>query len=181
MKKILFLFAATAIFLSCNNQNKDGKSDDSTVLTFATDIENVDSLALLVPATWKNLGTITDTLAHSGKNSSKIDTVAEYSVVYENKLGNISKDLPKKVKVSAYGCSLAPGSKAIIVCSISNDKYYGGAVTDSVFNTTNEWKEITAEFGLPNNLSSEDVIKTYIWNKKVGTFLVDDMKVEFFY
>lgn len=180
MKKIFLLLAAAIVLTSCGG-NKDKKTGDSTILTFATNLENIDSLAIIVPATWKNLNTVTDTLAHSGKYASKIDSVSEFSLVYENRLGNISGSLPTKIKITAFGCSLQPDSKAIIVCSVSNDKFYSGTPVDSLFSTTNEWKEIKAEFTLPENLSADDVIKAYVWNKKVGTFLVDDMKLEFTY
>lgn len=180
MKKIFLLLAAAIVLTSCGG-NKDKKTGDSTILTFATNLENIDSLAIIVPATWKNLNTVTDTLAHSGKYASKIDSVSEFSLVYENRLGNISGSLPTKIKITAFGCSLQPDSKAIIVCSVSNDKFYSGTSVDSLFSTTNEWKEIKAEFTLPENLSADDVIKAYVWNKKVGTFLVDDMRLEFTY
>ncbi len=180
MKKILLLLAISAILVSCGG-NKENKSGESTVVTYLTDMENIDSLATLIPATWKNLETVTDTLAHSGKYASMVDSIKEFSLVYENKLGNMSQNLPKTVKVSAYGCTLKEGTKAFIVCSINNNKFYSGAEVDSLFTTTNEWKEISAEFKLPENLSTEDVLKAYVWNNKAGVFLVDDLKVELTY
>ena len=180
MKNFFLLLASAAILISCGG-NKENKSGDSITQTYATDMENVDSLATIVPATWKNLETLTDTLAHSGKYSSKIDSVREFSLVYENKLGNMNNSLPKKVKITAFGCSLQPGSKGLIVCSINNNKFYAGAVVDSVFTNTNEWKEISAEFSFPEGLTTDDVMKAYVWNKKAGVLLIDDLKLEMTY
>ncbi len=180
MRKLLLILSAIIILASCNSIN-DGKNESGTILSFSTDVENVDSLAVLIPNTWKNLNTITDTLAHSGKYSSKIDSINEFSIVYENRLGNINDALPKKMKISAFGCSLAQGSNAFIICSVNNNKYYSGAQVDSLFTNTNEWKEISAEFNLPETLDADDIIKAYVWNKKIGTFLVDDLKVELTY
>ncbi len=181
MKKILLASFVALALVACKSTPKDQQGDQPQTKVIATDLENIDSLANLVPATWKNLNTIVEGVAHSGKYSSKLDSVNEFSVVYENKLNLLDDNMPKKISVSAMGCALKPGTRVLMVVSVNGDKYYRAAEFDSTFVALNEWKQMNASWDLPKELASDDRIKAYIYNKKIGELLVDDFKIELTY
>lgn len=180
MKKVLYIAAIALVFVSCKSGNK-GNTQGSFTKVFETNIENVDSLAAVPNGPWKNLKTVVEGVAHSGKFSSKIDSVNQFSLVFEDQLANIDKSLPKGINFSAYGCALQPNTPVLVVMSVNNEKAYKAYSLDSLFTTTNEWKAMSAKFELPENLASDDVLKVYVWNKQKGEFLVDDYKLELIY
>lgn len=165
---------------SCNSGKKEASNGDS-VKVFETNIENVDSLASLPNGVWKNLKTVVEGVAHSGRFSSKIDSIEQFSMVFEDQLSNLDSKMPKKVNFSAFGSAVKPNTPVLIVLSVSSDKVYKTASADSLFTTLNEWKPINAQFELPDNLAGDDILKVYVWNRQKGEFLVDDIKVELIY
>lgn len=180
LKVISFATLALSIALSFNacQQASEEKSYSKVIFT---NFEKGDSLAAIVPSTWKNLNTLVQESAHSGKFASKIDSVHQYSALYEVALKDLDTKIPKEVRFSAYGAKLIPETTAIIVVSVSGDKFYLGVQIDTLFRNLGEWKPVSSTFKLPANLVGEDIIKAYVWNKTNGEFLIDDYKVEFIY
>lgn len=181
MKKILLASFIALAIIGCKSTPKEQQGDQPQTKIIETNLENIDSLSNLVPATWKNLHTIVEGVAHSGKYSSKLDSVNEFSVVYENKLNLLDDNLPKKISISAMGCALKPDTRVLMVFSVNGDKFYRAAQFDSTFSTLNEWKTMNVSWDLPKELSSDDRIKAYVYNKKIGELLVDDIKIELTY
>lgn len=180
MKNLLFISAIALLIASCNSGNK-GNSTPSHTKVLETSIENIDSLANAPNSVWKNLKTVVEGVAHTGKFSSKIDSVNQFSLVFEDKLSNLDQGFPKSINYTVYACALKPNTKVLIVVSVNSDKFYKAAAMDTMFTTLNEWKQINATFELPDNLSSDDIIKAYVWNQNIGELLVDDFKVELAY
>lgn len=181
MKRILFLSAVVLLMVSCNSGSEKKSAGTSYTKVIETSIENVDSLNSAVPSTWKNLKTIVEGVAHSGKIASKIDSVNRFSLLYEAKLSDMDKAMPKEINFTTYGCALVPDSKAILVVSINGDKYYKGVTLDTLFTNVNEWKQMNATFKLPEGLKDDDILKAYVWNTGKGELLVDDFKLEIAY
>lgn len=181
MKKLLFLAAISMLIISCNSGNNEKKSSDVKPKVVKTDIENIDSLAAVPNSVWKNTRTIVEGVAHSGKFSSKIDSLNEFSLVFEQRLGDMNSALPKTLNFQAYALALKPDTKVLMVVSVNNNKYYKTAKMDTLFTTLNQWKEIKASFELPEGLLEDDVIKAYVWNQKIGELIIDDYNLEFTY
>jgi hypothetical protein len=177
MKKLLLYSIASLFLISCNSR---GDSKSGTV-EYSVDLESIDSLANTSPAIWKNLSTIVEGVGHSGNFSSKIDSASPFSVVLETKVSDIAGGIPKEVKFSAYGLALQSGSKAILVVSASDNVFYGSAVFDTLFNTTDQWQKMNTSFLMPKNLKENHVLKAYVWNDGKGELLVDDLNIEFVY
>lgn len=181
MKRILFLSAVALIIVSCNSANEKKSTGTNRIKVITTDIENVDSLNNAIPSTWKNLKTIVEGVAHSGKIASKIDSVNNFSLLYEAKLSDMDEAIPQEIEFTTYGCALLPDSKAILVVSVNGDKYYKGVTLDTLFTNVNEWKQMNATFKLPEGLKKDDIIKAYVWNNGIGELLIDDFKLEIGY
>lgn len=177
---IVLIISAALISQSCKSGKNDSKNSSYTK-TISTNIENLDSLSKVIPSTWKNLNTVVEGVASSGKYASKIDSVHIFSMLYESKLSNIDNNIPVGATFSAKGCALIPDSKAIMVISVNHDKYYSGVSVDSIFNNVGEWKDIKASFKFPKTLKSDDEIKAYVWNQGKGEFLIDNYKLELIY
>lgn len=180
MKNLLFIPALAMLITSCNSGNSE-KSTPAQTKVIETSIENVDSLANAPNSSWKNLKTVVEGVAHSGNFSSKIDSVNQFSLVFEDKLSNLNEGFPKSINYSAYACALKPNTKVLVVVSVNSDKFYKAYAMDTLFTTLNEWKQINATFELPDNLNSDDILKAYVWNKNIGELLIDDFKVELVY
>lgn len=178
MKKILLPIFAVALFTACNCSS-DEKTGAVTNARYSSNLDNVDSLVTLVPQVWRNLPTIIETSAHSGKFASKITAEQQFSVAYENELSNIGSKIPKELKFTAFASVLVPDSKILVVVSASGQKYYKAVNFSDEFTALNSWKQISATFTLPNSLSKSDVIKAYVWNNKAGEVLIDDIDIEF--
>lgn len=181
MKRILIYSALALILASCGSGKQDKNSGASFTKVVGTDIENIDSLANLVPATWKNMKTIVEGVAHSGKYASKVDSVNNFSLLYEQKLSNIDKQVPKEINFSAFVYALQANPQVRLVVSVNDNPYYQGVILDKEMTTVNEWKEIKGNFKLPDDLTSDNVIRAYVYNNKNGEFLVDDLNLEFVY
>lgn len=180
MKKLLLIAASAVIMVSCNSGKKE-TSHEPYSKVYETNVENIDSLAKDPNGVWRNLKTIITGVAHSGNNSSKLDTIMPYSIAFQGKFKVIDENLPKEINLSAYGCALKPNSAVSLVVSVGNNKVYKAITLDTLFTTINEWKPINGKFSLPNTLEPDDEVKVYVWNRQIGEFLIDDYKVEFVY
>ncbi len=163
---ILFLFAI------CSCSQHKAKSEPGTI-SFSNDMEN---------ASWINQFTLVKDVAHSGLLSSKTDSAHRYSFGYSDVFRNISDTLPKKVNVDVWVYFTQFNIKGSLVCSIDskgkNVYWKGITLSDSVKNA-NLWKEIKADFELPDNLLPNDKISIYAWNDDIPAFYMDDLKVTF--
>lgn len=174
---LLSIISVVMLTSGCNQVS----SEKSYTKVIFTDFEKPDSLASIVPATWKNLNTLVQDSANSGKFASKIDSLHQFSALYEIPFKDLDVNIPKELTFSAYCSKLKPETTAIIVVSVSNDKYYKSVFIDTLFKNVGEWKPVTSNFKLPEDLKSDDIIKAYIWNQTKGEFLIDDYKLEFKY
>lgn len=180
MKKLVLIAALAVIMVSCNSGKKE-TSHEPYSKVFQTNVENVDSLSKDPNGVWRNLKTVITGVAHSGSNSSKLDSIMPYSLAFQSKFEAIDENLPKQINLSAYGCALKPNSAVSLVLSVGNNKVYKAISLDTLFTNINEWKPISANFSLPNTLEPDDEVKIYVWNRQIGEFLVDDYKLEFVY
>lgn len=180
MKKLLFYSLIAVVLYSCSS-NDQNSSKDSYSKVISTDIENIDSLSNVKPSTWKNLHTLTEGVAHSGVNASRIDSLNLFSFTYEQKLGNLDINMPKSLTFTAWGYALNPNPEFLMVVSVNNEKFYQGFPVQPFLLTENEWYKMEAKYKLPKNLKESDVIKAYVWNYRKGEMLVDDITLQFEY
>lgn len=176
-----FTVLSVLVISGCNSPKQPGNADGSYSKVFYSNMDNPDSLTALSPSVWKNLKTLVETTAYSGKYCSKIDTVNIFSFLYESSFSQIEDTTPRQALVSAYAYALQPNTKARLVVSVNGGKYYKALVADSLFVSPGEWKEIKGTFNLPTDLGIYDVVKAYVFNDKTGELLVDNLRVEFIY
>lgn len=178
MKKlrILALISCTVIMLSACSGGKNGKDNNKNkpgYTSFSSDLE---------ATSWMNQNTLTRELAHSGKFSSRVDSLAQYSFGFVNSFMNISDTLPEKVDVDFWLFYPQTGIKSNLVISIDsvekNIFWAGIDLKDSV-TTPNQWKEIKATVKLPTNIMPTDKIKVYVLNNDKRALYIDDLTVTF--
>ncbi|MEI6123085.1 MAG: hypothetical protein WCQ95_05585 [Bacteroidota bacterium] len=174
MRKIFIYFGALAIIslLSSCSGSKDARIEPGSI-TISNDLENTG---------WINQYTLVKDVAHSGKISSKIDSITQYSFGYSEKFKNISDTLPKSVDFSVWVYFPQTGINGSLVYSIDsvgkNIFWKGIPLKDSV-KAANQWKEIKTNIELPRKIMPTDKISIYVWNPDKKTFYVDDMKIIF--
>lgn len=175
MKKIM-IFSIIAffaiLFTACSGSKDENKKVPGTSV-FANDMESTG---------WINQNTLTQEIAHSGKFSSKLDSVSQFSFGFSDIFKNISDTLPEKVDISFWVFYPQTGITSNIVVNIDssgkNIYWEGLGIKDSV-KVANKWTEVKASFTLTKKILPTDKILIYIWNNDKRTFYIDDLKVTF--
>jgi len=176
MKKFIILAVIICVIIliaACSGNKEENKENKPGVVSFSNDLES---------AGWMNQQTLTKETAHSGKFSSRIDSVLQYSFGYADLFKNINDTLPEKVDVDFWILYPQTGIKTNLVVSIDsvgkNIFWAGIELVDSI-KTPNQWKEIKATVNLPAKIMATDKIAVYVWNNDKRSAYVDDLKVTF--
>ena len=168
---LLILFALTIFGCTETDENTEKK------ITVVNDMEGYNC--------WTDIKSIAKTSAKSGNYACKLDTSVEFSFGYINKLSNISKELPKKVRVNLFTFTSKPGIKASLVLQIdsANGKsvYWQSRCLDSYLMIQDKWNEVNETFDIPKNSNPNHTIRIYVWNNLKKEFLFDDLKIDFIY
>lgn len=176
MKKYIILaviLCVAILFVACSGNNEDKKENSAGAASFSNDLES---------AGWMNQQTLTKETAHSGKFSSRIDSVFQYSFGYADVFKNISETLPEKVDVDFWILYPQTGIKTNLVVSIDSvgkNIFWSGLELKDSIKIPNQWKEIKATIDLPANIMATDKITVYIWNNDKKSAYIDDLKVTF--
>ncbi|HOY30605.1 MAG TPA: hypothetical protein PKW80_01880 [Bacteroidales bacterium] len=164
---------AIVLFSACSDNKEEKNENKAGVTCFSSDMENTG---------WINQTTLTRETAHSGKFSSRVDSVQQYSFGFRDFFKNINDTLPEKVDVSFWILYPQKDIKSTMVISIDsvekNIFWQGTDLKDSV-QVPNQWKEIKTTIELPENIMQTDRIAIYIWGTDKKSFYIDDMKVTF--
>jgi len=175
MKKFIILaviICAVLLIAACSG-GKDKDAKVPGVTTFTNDMESTG---------WINQYTLSKEIAHSGKFSSRIDSIMQYSFGFSEFFKNISDTLPEQVNIDLWLLYPQTGINSTLVVSIDSIGksifWTGQELKDSV-KTANQWKEVKTSFTLPVNIMPTDKISIYVWNKDKKAFYIDDMKVSF--
>jgi len=176
MKKFIILaviICAIILIAACSGNKEDKTVNKPGVTSFSNDMETTG---------WMNQQTLTKETAHSGKFSSRIDSVLPFSFGYADLFKNINDTLPQKVDVDFWILYPQTGIKTNLVVSIDsigkNIFWTGIELVDSI-KTPNQWKEIKGTVNLPANIMATDKISVYVWNNDKKSVYIDDLKVTF--
>ncbi|MBW6489625.1 MAG: hypothetical protein K0B15_00390 [Lentimicrobium sp.] len=181
MKIITLLLIIMGIFFSgCITPLSDKNKNTQSIIIFS-DFENSDSLQTSEPVVWKNLSSLQEGHAYSGKIASKLDQQNEFSAVFEAKTGYIAETNPKRFTFQAMVFSPDPFPTAFMVASISGTDFYRSYPISEFLPVAGKWEKVRTSFTLPDSLKPADQLKVYIWNRKKNEVLVDDFSLEFFF
>ena len=168
----LILLMATIFFTACSG-NKNEKNTEPGTTLISSDLEQL---------AWINQSTLVKDIAHSGKFSSRLDSVTQFSFGYENTFSDFCDSMPLSVDVSVWINYSQLGINSSLVMSIDtigkNIYWKGYPLKDSIKNI-NQWQEIKAGFEIPKNILPNHKIKFYVWNPDNKTFYMDDLKMQF--
>jgi hypothetical protein len=131
---------------------------------------------------WMNQSTLSKDVAHSGRFSSKIDSVNQFSFGYSAPFNVISDTLPISVDVSAwifFPQLKINGSIVISIDSVSKNIFWKGIPIKDSIKYANQWQEIKATFEIPKKILPTDNVKIYVWNDDKRTFYMDDLSLLF--
>lgn len=167
-------------FSSCITPLSDENKKPEKITIFS-DFENPDSLMTAEPVAWKNLSTLAEGGAFSGRMASKLDQQNEFSVVFEQKIGYIAETNPKRFTFQAMVLSPEPFPAAFMVASISGTDFYRSYPISEFLPEAGKWEKVRTSFALPDSLKPADQLKIYIWNRKKSEVLTDDFSFEFFF
>lgn len=174
LKILSVIICAMILFSACSGNKEEVKNENKPVAgVFSSDLEATG---------WMNQFTLCKDVAHSGRYSSRVDSVNQFSFGFREFASIIGDTIPKKVDIDFWMLCLQTGIKSTLVLSIDSvDKnifWHGIELADSV-KTPNKWQEIKTTVDLPENIMATDKISIYVWNKEKRTFYIDDLKVTF--
>jgi hypothetical protein len=176
MKKNLpyvLLLSVILVFAACSGNKSDKYQGGPGSVLISSDMENL---------AWTNMHTLSKEKAYSGKFSSKIDSVNQYSFGLSNTFNNLSDTLPTSVDVSVWVYfpeTKIKSSLVISIDSVSKNIFWKGVPLADSVKAANQWQEIKVSFEIPKKIMPTDNIKIYVWNNEKRTFYVDDIKFLF--
>ncbi|MEI6853767.1 MAG: hypothetical protein WCL06_13045 [Bacteroidota bacterium] len=159
------------VFAACSG-NKSGNNEPGTI-ALSSDLENI---------CWMNQHTLCKTVVHSGKFSSKLDSVNQFSFGFSNSFNNLSDTLPGSVDVSCwiyYPQIKIKSSIVISIDSVGKNIYWKGFPLNDSIKAANQWQEVKVTFEIPKKVMPTDNVKIYVWNNDKRTFYMDDLKLLF--
>jgi hypothetical protein len=169
LQTLVLLFAI--VVLSACSGNKPDTGPGTKMI--ASNLEDL---------SWMNQFTLVKDVAHSGKFSSKLDSVNQFSFGYSAPFNNISDTLPMSIDVSVwiYYTQLKISSSIVIsIDSIGKNIFWKGIPLNDTIKTANQWQEVKATFEIPKKVMPTDNVKIYVWNTDKRTFYMDDLKLLF--
>jgi hypothetical protein len=160
-------------FLSACSGNKSGNDSVPGSKLISSNLEDL---------CWMNQFTLVKDVAHSGKFSSKLDSINQFSFGYSNTFNNISDTLPLSVDVDVWVYYPQTGINSSVVLSIDSvgkNIYWKGIPLKDSISVTNQWKQIKGTFEIPKKIMPTDNIKIYVWSSDKKSFYMDDLKLVF--
>jgi hypothetical protein len=176
MKTIFVNLVPLVIVLccSCNSEMKDSK------LNFTNSIE---SSYAWTDHPQSNILWSND--AHSGNYVCKIDSLFPYSVTFNMKLSDVSKNPLQSVRISAWVNSSSLMSNPIIAVDIrdhsQNTLEWFTQQSSDFISEPNKWEKVSMDLNLSvqNRNLPDNYIRVYLYSSQKDYSLVDDIEVEF--
>ena len=122
--------------------------------------------------------------AHSGVFSNKLDSIHIFGLTFKQLFKEISTEKIGRVKISMWAF-MTPDSKGAMVLEVRHHDGHQVFWVSKQLNgptvTPNTWQQISAEFGVRNDLvnNPENTVLAYAWNAGKKDFYVDDIRIEF--
>lgn len=167
---LLIIFSGLLIFSSCGSDKN--KLPEGAVREFS-DMEH---------NSWINENTLVKEKAFSGKFSSRIDSINQFSYGFSETFENIGDSLPYSLEVNLQLFYPETGINSSLVLSIDSlgkSIYWKGIPLKDSVKTANEWKSIKAVFELPKKILPTDNLRVYVWNNDKKTVYIDDLELLF--
>jgi hypothetical protein len=121
--------------------------------------------------------------AHSGSYSISVDPAHEFSLTYENALGQLSPQKFKKLHVSAWVYLLSPKGNGVLGIQLM-DPAQGKAIGGEGINLGetvkkyNEWVQVSKDMLIPDNVTSTTRLKVFLWRGTASQALfADDISI----
>jgi hypothetical protein len=159
-------FSGLFLLSSCGLFKKDKVSND---------LEDIKSWNLSHP-------TLTDEDAHSGKFSSKTDSINPYSIGFNKPLGDISKKPITKLKIKCWAKFKDADASADLVVGIDSagqNTYRFAVPIRSLLKNVNQWSEFTATCELPKKTAADQKLILYVWNTGKKPIWIDDIEFDY--
>ncbi len=131
---------------------------------------------------WGNYKTVTNTKAHLGKKSSRVDNESPYSISFEKDIKEFNNLNQLYIVVHAYVFSESIPANPRLIISFSADgkmkEYKAFFFRDKI--EPGHWSPVEYILPAPRPLSKYEKVKVYIWNPTQDEeIFIDDMKIEF--
>ncbi|HKR05344.1 MAG TPA: hypothetical protein VJY62_11985 [Bacteroidia bacterium] len=124
-----------------------------------------------------------DSVFHSGKQSAFINEKYEYGPAFETPVKNLELKKGDTINISLWIYPLQDQQLAKLVLSIDgNDKSKLWTGREFKFYQTkvNQWQQVFLGYIVKEDLSGDEVLKSYVWNDKKESFYIDDFKFRLF-
>ncbi len=126
---------------------------------------------------------LTDEYSFSGEYSFKMDSAIIFGPTFSTSLMDIDCKKAKKIKVSLNVFAPKNFSKAILVLSLESNENEIIQWTGSQFEyylEKDKWGKVFLTFYIPESFTTEDILKTYVWNPGKESYYIDDFKIELY-
>jgi hypothetical protein len=171
---LLTLLAATLAVTACGG-DKSKKMADGVVTE--NDFENT--------AGWGVDPTLlSKAQAHSGIYSISVDPTHEFSLTYENSLGQMKAQKFTKVHLHAWVYLLSAQSNGILGMQVTDPSQGNKAIGGDDINLGetvkqyNKWVEVDKDLLLPANVTSANHIKVFLWRGAAQQpIFADDIRI----
>jgi hypothetical protein len=125
--------------------------------------------------------TFSEINAHSGKVSSKIDSLNQYSFAYEEYLKNMNRENISKIRFSAWVLVENIPSSVTLVGALGDGTnaplaWIGLSVKDKILKA-NEWTRIEGEIIVPENYADNIKFGCYLYSPIMEVAYVDDFEI----
>ena len=197
---VVILLAFLVAFSSCNrkssaDQEKAGpegavhnyKTQDS--ITRELELNDTllfsDLIPFEPPVGWEYESQITQEVSHSGSSAFRTDSTVEYGPGIYRNVTSLPIDTGNMfIRATIFIWPVGPfkdnPTSLIISFEREGKSYLYGAYNlgkpDNL--EPGRWNRVTSRLQVPNEISSEDIVKVYIWHRGKGTLFCDDFQIE---
>lgn len=130
---------------------------------------------------WLNYGSVTDTMAYSGRNASQAGSINDYSIGLLAEAQPLYEGDHVVVKVSAQVFSNQKSSNAQMIVQLENKgtHFFYKPFFLHDYNLQNQWTYMEFVCVLPALQNPDDQLRVFFFNnKKEEFFLIDDLEIE---
>jgi len=128
-------------------------------------------------------GSLTRERAHSGHYSVKVDGSNEYAMGYMLPLGKATPRKPHKIRISGWAFMSDANSKAKMALQIADATNGQQKFSDDIafvdqVKTPGKWVEISKDVTIPDNATSADMLKVFMWRADATSpAFLDDLSI----
>lgn len=127
--------------------------------------------------------TLTTEKAHSGRVSARVDKLHQYSPTYRTELGRLCTHRPRRFTLSGWAWVPSAQDDAVLVVAIANagdldHPVYRKDVYLNDIGPYQQWKFVSRDLELPNNIYSNSQLVIYLWHSSAtDPVYADDLRL----